>query len=104
LNGKRPTSGKSPRKKALKPQPGRWRLQDAKARFSEVVRQARSEGPQHITVRGRDGVVIVSAEEFRRLSGNLTGRALVEVFRASPHCEIEIAPKRIRPAVRDIEL
>ena len=29
-----------------------WALQDAKARFSEVVKRAQSEGPQHITVRG----------------------------------------------------
>ncbi|MGZ9115857.1 MAG: type II toxin-antitoxin system Phd/YefM family antitoxin, partial [Methylocystis sp.] len=46
---------------------GRWVLQDAKARFSELVRRVRSEGPQHVTVHGRDAVVVVSAEEFRRL-------------------------------------
>lgn len=48
-------------------QTGRWKLEDAKARFSEVVRHARSEGPQRVSVRGRDAVVIVSAEEFDRL-------------------------------------
>jgi prevent-host-death family protein len=42
-------------------------LQDAKARFSELVRRVRSEGPQHVTVHGRDAVVVISAEEFRRL-------------------------------------
>lgn len=47
---------------------GRWKLEDAKARFSEVVRHARSEGPQRVSVRGRDAVVIVSAEEFDRLA------------------------------------
>jgi antitoxin Phd len=43
---------------------GRWRLQDAKARFSEVVRRARSEGPQQVTVHGREEVVIISAENI----------------------------------------
>ena len=49
--------------------PGRWLLQDAKARFSELVRRVRSEGPQHVTVHGRDEVVVIAAEEFRRLKG-----------------------------------
>jgi prevent-host-death family protein len=44
-----------------------WKLEDAKARFSEVVRRARSEGPQRVTVRGKDAVVIISAEELERL-------------------------------------
>ncbi|MDB5366416.1 MAG: prevent-host-death protein [Rhodospirillales bacterium] len=42
-----------------------WRLQDAKARFSEVVRRAREEGPQHVTVRGEDAVVVVASGEWR---------------------------------------
>ncbi len=46
---------------------GEWRLEDAKARFSEVVRRARSEGPQRVTVRGRDAVVVIAADEFDRL-------------------------------------
>src|SRR5260370_39346004 len=45
----------------------RWKLEDAKARFSEVVRRAQSEGPQRVTVRGRDAVVEISAEELERL-------------------------------------
>ena len=44
-----------------------WALQDAKARFSELVRRAQSEGPQRVTVRGRDAVVVISAEELERL-------------------------------------
>ena len=45
-------------------QPGHWLLQDAKARFSELVRRVRSEGPQHVTVHGRDEVVVIAAEGF----------------------------------------
>ena len=44
-----------------------WKLEDAKARFSELVRRARSDGPQRVTVRGRDAVVVVAADEYDRL-------------------------------------
>jgi prevent-host-death family protein len=45
----------------------RWKLEDAKARFSEIVRLARSEGPQRVNVEGKDAVVVLSIEEFDRL-------------------------------------
>jgi prevent-host-death family protein len=41
-----------------------WKLQDAKARFSELVRRARAGKPQRVTVHGKDAVVIVDAERF----------------------------------------
>jgi prevent-host-death family protein len=79
-------------------------LHDAKARFSELVRLVRSEGPQHVTVRGRDEVVVIAGEEFRRLAGNRTGQELVDAMRASPHRQIEIEPARVKLPVRDINL
>lgn len=79
-------------------------LQDAKARLSEVVRLAHSEGPQHVTVRGRDEVVIVAAEEFERLQGKRTGKDLIAALRASPHQDLEIEPERFFVTVRDVEL
>ncbi len=51
----------------LVPAGGAWRLEEAKARFSEVVRRARTEGPQHVTVRGQDAVVVIAVEELARL-------------------------------------
>ncbi len=45
-----------------------WQLQDAKARFSELVRKAREQGPQHVSVRGEPAVVVMSAEDFSRLT------------------------------------
>ncbi|MCP9627367.1 type II toxin-antitoxin system Phd/YefM family antitoxin [Rhodopseudomonas palustris] len=84
--------------------PGRWQLQDAKARFSEVVRSAREQGPQIVTVHGRDEVVVVAADHYRRLSGNRSGAALVEAMQASPHRKLELAPKRARMPVRDVDL
>jgi antitoxin Phd len=52
----------------IAPAPVSWKLEDAKARFSEVVRRAHVEGPQAVTVRGRRAVVIVDAEEYERLA------------------------------------
>jgi prevent-host-death family protein len=79
-------------------------LQDAKARFSELVRRVASEGPQLVSVHGRDAVVVVSAEEFRRLKGDRTGKALVDAMRASPHRDLDLEPGRARMAVRDVKL
>ncbi len=84
--------------------PGHWLLQDAKARFSELVRRARSEGPQHVTVHGREEVVVIAAEEFRRLRGEQTGQALIDAMQASPHRDIEIEPQRMPMPVRDVSL
>jgi prevent-host-death family protein len=81
-----------------------WKLQDAKARFSEVVRRAKSEGPQRITVHGREEVVVVSVEEYRRGKGEPTGRALVELLHDSPLRDITIERKSTRSAVRGVDL
>jgi prevent-host-death family protein len=93
-----------PRQRARDHRPARWLLQDAKARFSELVRRVHKEGPQHVTVHGRDEVVVVAAAEFRRLRGDLTGAALVDVMQASPCRGVEIEPKRSRMPVRDAAL
>jgi prevent-host-death family protein len=84
--------------------PGYWLLQDAKARLSELMRRVRSEGPQHVTVHGRDEVVVIAAEEFRRLKGDLTGQALVAAMQASPHRDVEIEPGRTSMPVRGVRL
>ena len=83
---------------------GSWPLQDAKARFSELVRRVHSEGPQHVTVHGRDEVVVISAEEFRRLKGERRGDALIAVLQSSPYPEIDIAPDRATMPVREVDL
>jgi prevent-host-death family protein len=45
-----------------------WQLQDAKNRFSELVNKARREGPQTVTLRGDRAAVVVSAEDYDRLT------------------------------------
>jgi prevent-host-death family protein len=89
---------------ALKSAPGHWLLQDAKARFSELVRKVRSEGPQHVTVHGRDEVVVVAAEEFRRLKGHKTGQSLIKAIQSSPRRDIDLAPPRSTMPVRGVPL
>ena len=59
-----------------------WPLQDAKARFSELVR-AGSREPQFITLRGEETAVLVSVDEYRRLKGT-PSKSLLEVLRSCP--------------------
>lgn len=107
LSKSKPSKPSKPKGGKARPPKGRsgyWLLQDAKARFSELVRKVRSEGPQHVTVHGRDEVVVIAAEEFRRLKGSATGQALIEAMQASPHRDIDIAPRRGTMPVRDVSL
>jgi prevent-host-death family protein len=93
---------KSAAKRAPKSGSGQWLLQDAKARFSELVRKVRSEGPQHVTVHGRDEVVVIAAEDFRRLKGEKTGQALIKALQASPCRETGFTPARSAMVVRGV--
>jgi len=99
---KSPVKPAKPRRRARNLKSGEWRLQDAKARFSELVRRVRSEGPQRVTVHGRDEVVVISAEEFRRLKGDLTGKSLIAAMQASPCREIDLEPGRAPMPVRKV--
>src|ERR1700733_2760220 len=97
---------KTPSRSPTKPMrlPGHWLLQDAKARFSELVRRARSEGPQHVTVHGREEVVVISEDEFRKLRGDRTSEALIAAMQSSPHRDIDLEPERGQFPVRDVNL
>ncbi|MBL0901143.1 MAG: type II toxin-antitoxin system Phd/YefM family antitoxin, partial [Reyranella sp.] len=46
-----------------------WPVQDAKARFSEMLEDCLNHGPQLVTKRGADAAVLVPIQEWRRLSG-----------------------------------
>jgi len=94
---KRTTSSRS--------QPGnRWRLQDAKARLSEVVRQAQQRGPQRVTLHGRDAVVVVRADEFDRMQRPVSGRDIVAALAASPLTDVDFGRLTIKSPVRDAGL
>jgi antitoxin Phd len=90
---------------SLKTAPESWQIQTAKARFSEVFRRARTEGPQRITRQGKEGVVIVAEEQYERLVGKShQPKNLVEFFRQSPLVGVELDLDRDRDPGRDIEL
>lgn len=95
-------------RKPIKPgraRPGnRWRLQDAKARLSEVVRQAQQRGPQRVTLHGRDAVVIVRADDFDRLQRPVSGRDIVATLAVSPLADVTIERLTVRSPVRDTSL
>jgi len=50
---------------------------------------AHGDGQQHVTLHGRDAVVVVDADDFNRLEAARTGQLLIEALQASPHREIE---------------
>jgi prevent-host-death family protein len=78
-----------------------WQLQEAKSRFSEVVDLTLTEGPQMVTRRGEEAVVILAADEYRRLSGQ-TPR-LMDCLLNAPRGE-PLVLERSREATRDIAL
>lgn len=80
----------------------RWQLQDAKNRLSELVRKAREEGPQVITLHGRDAVVVVSANEFGKLAR--PRGSLVDFFRKSPLADASLDLERSRDTGRPVDL
>jgi prevent-host-death family protein len=75
-----------------------WQLQDAKARLSEVVKKATSEGPQHITVHGEPSAVVLSETDYRRLKAPQP--RFVDFIRDSPLYGVELDLERDRSPVR----
>lgn len=79
-----------------------WQVQEAKAKFSDLLRDAVHSGPQQITIRGRATAVVLSTEEYERLRGPKP--SLVAFLRNSPLRGIELDIERDRSPARDIEL
>jgi prevent-host-death family protein len=81
-----------------------WQLLTAKARFSEVFERARTEGPQRVTRRGKDAVVIVPAEDYERMTQpSQPKESLWEFFRKSPLVGLELDLERSRELPRDFK-
>lgn len=82
-----------------------WQVQTAKARFSEVFRRARAEGPQRITRQGKEGVVMVAEEQYERLVGKAhQPKSLIDFFQQSPLVGVELNLERDRDTGRDVKL
>lgn len=79
-----------------------WQLQEAKARFSELVRRAQ-ESPQRVTVHGQDAVVVISVEEYERRSPGALS-SLDELMAASPLAGVDFErPGEVMP-IREVSL
>jgi prevent-host-death family protein len=82
-----------------------WQLQDAKNRFSELVRRAREEGPQSVSVHGKPAAVVLSADAYAALTR--TRPSLTEYLLAGPAWPddlVDLINDRARDTGRDIAL
>jgi prevent-host-death family protein len=76
-----------------------WQLQEAKNKFSEVVEKAQNDGPQVVTKRGVESVIILSVEDYRQM---IAGQQKIsEFFRESPLVGVELDLTRDKTPVRD---
>jgi len=82
-----------------------WQLQTAKARFSELFRRARTEGPQVVTRQGKDQVVVLPLEQFIQLTQQARQpKSLVKFFAESPLARVELDLSRDTDTGREITL
>ena len=80
-----------------------WPLQDAKNRFSEVVEQALKAGPQTVTRRGKEAVVILSVRDYRKM--RRPDSDLVSFLRRSPLYGVDLELERLEDDTgREVDL
>ena len=79
-----------------------WQLQDAKNKFSSLVKRARQNGPQVVTRHGKEAVVVLSVDEYKKLIK--PQKNLVNFFQSSPLAATELDLERKKDLPRDIEL
>lgn len=84
-------------------EPG-WKLGEARARFSEVVRLAASGQPQRVTVRGRNAVVVVAADEFDCLRARDAAPSLHHLLSRSPLACLNFGGESVRAPVREVDI
>lgn len=72
----------------------RWPVQDAKARFSELLEASLNEGPQIVTRRGVEAAVLVPFEEWRRLQSSARPTLKELLLAETPRAEIPVPPRR----------
>lgn len=80
----------------------KWQVQEAKNRFSEVMRRAEEEGPQTVTKYGQDSVVIMAAEDYEKMRKG--GKDLVEFMQDSPLSDVELEGGRDKSGSREVSL
>ncbi|MCJ7547035.1 MAG: type II toxin-antitoxin system Phd/YefM family antitoxin [Deltaproteobacteria bacterium] len=75
-----------------------WQIQEAKNKFSEVVEEAVKNGPQIITKRGVETVIVLSYDDYRAVM--LSKKKLSDFFRESPLAQVDIDLRRDRSGLR----
>ncbi len=80
---------------------GKWQMQDAKARFAELLDKAKSDGPQIVTRRGQETAVVVGIETWRDMEKRAKPTLKELLLAPEPRTE-ELVPPRIRHRWRDI--
>lgn len=86
----------------IKNEPENWTVASAKARFSELIDRARSDGPQTVTRNGKPAVVLVSSEEWDRRTARKDN--LFDFLRNSPLRGANLDLERIDEEPRDLDL
>ena len=71
-----------------------WQLHEAKAHLSEVIRLSIQQGPQMLTIRGKEEAVLISKKEYERLIGSKPN--LFDFMNQSPLKGLDIDLKRIQ--------
>ena len=79
-----------------------WQLQEAKAKFSEVVKLANLEGPQEITMRGQPTAILISLNDYKKIKEKKP--SLVSLMRSSPLMGVYLDLHRDQSPARDIKL
>jgi len=78
----------------------RWQVQDAKQRFSELIRKAHADGPQVVTRHGEEIAVVIDIADYRRLKGEIA--EFKDYLRSGPGFdELELARSAERPRSTD---
>jgi antitoxin Phd len=81
-----------------------WQLQEAKAKFSELFRRARAEGPQYVTKSGREQVVVLPSEQFEEMLVRARQpQSLVDFFQQSPLRGLNLDFTRDQDTGKDIQ-
>jgi antitoxin Phd len=84
---------------------GHWQVQEAKARFSELFRTARAEGPQRVSLHGKNVVVVLAEEDFLKIQHKNRHRgSLVDFFARSPLAKTKIELGRNKDTDRPVHL
>ena len=79
-----------------------WQLQEAKNKFSNLVERAQQEGPQIVTKHGKEAVVVLSVDDYKKITK--PKESLVDFLQKSPLGGMELDLARDKNPLRDVPL